>query len=68
MPATRLACSPTYASSARFPYNRRKAGFRLAGLGLGRAGFAPAGRLTEFHLIFRIQPPPRLALPGRTNC
>jgi len=63
----RLTWSPAYTSPARFPYHRRKAGFRLAGLSLGRAGFEPAGRQTMFQLLVRIQPPHGPALPGRTN-
>ena len=41
--------SRAYASPSTVAGDRCKARYRPAGLGLGRAGFAPAGRRTEFH-------------------
>lgn len=47
---------------------RRKARYRPAGLGIGRAGFAPAGRQSEFQFGFRTSLPSRPAFhPGRTG-
>ena len=48
------------------PY-RRKARYRLVRLHPGRAGFAPAGRQTEFHRFIASPTPFRPALPGRTG-
>ena len=59
------ARSPTH--RRRRCRRRRKGRCRLAGLGLGRTGFAPAGRRTKFQELPHVFPPLRPALPGRTN-
>lgn len=46
----------------------RKARYRPAGLSFGRAGFAPAGRFTEFQLTTERHPPFGPAFPGRFPC
>ena len=51
----------------RHCWDRRKAGYRPAGLSFGRAGFAPAGRQTEFHEVIASSLPFGPALPGRTE-
>lgn len=62
---TRPASLRTYASSWIHRCSWSKARYRPAGLGFGRAGFAPAGRHTEFHELPQFTPF-RPALPGRT--
>lgn len=63
---TRPASLRTYASSWIHRCSWSKARYRPAGLGFGRAGFAPAGRHTEFHELPQFTPF-RPALPGRTS-
>ena len=44
-----------------------KADYRPAGLGFGRAGFAPAGRQTEFHEVIASLLPDQHGLVASTN-
>ena len=48
------ACLPTHQPSRC--HDGCKAGYRPAGLGFSRAGFAPAGRRTEFHEVIGFTP------------
>jgi len=56
-----------YPVAGMTPYDSRKAGYRLAGLRLGRAGFAPAGRLIAFQKGLTSFHPREPALTGRTR-
>ena len=47
--------------------DRRQARYRPGGLTRGRAGFAPAGRLTKFHGVIASSNPNRPTGPGRTG-
>ena len=51
LPQRGSRCSRTYASPLLVTGERRKARLRVAGLQLSRAGFAPAGRRTEFQKL-----------------
>lgn len=58
-----LACL-RFAAGVAAPVARLATG--LSGLTPGRAGFAPAGRQTEFHRVIASSTPFRPAVPGRT--
>jgi hypothetical protein len=63
LPHGSTACLPTHQPGCCHP--DCKADYRPAGLGFGRAGLAPAGRLTEFAEVTARLPPSGPALPGR---
>lgn len=64
LPHGSAACLPTHPPGCCHPNG--KASYRPAGLGVGRAGLAPAGRHTEFTEVTARLPPSGPAWPGRT--